>query len=132
MTLGQPLAVFIGHQGTVIVRGLRKLQCSLQEDLACGGAKQVGAANNFRDLHLGIIDNHCELIRGHVVSSPHDKITEVMTGDKLLRTEVTVVKCKAVAVRNAKAPVQTDWIARGTCLIAARTRIYRLVIRSVH
>jgi hypothetical protein len=42
--------------------------------------QQVGAADHFRDLHGGVIDDYGELIGGDVVAAPDDEVSEIAAG----------------------------------------------------
>ena len=55
---------------------------TVEQKLAGSGEQQISAANDFADLHGGIIDNNGELIRRNIVMTPNDKVSEVATGDK--------------------------------------------------
>ena len=90
MTLGQPDSAGVRNQGTMIKSWKLQAQSLIKQELSGGRFEQVLASNNFADLHGGIIDNHGELVRGHIVMPPDNKIAEIRAGHKLLRTVITV------------------------------------------
>jgi len=72
--------------------------------LSRGALEQIRAADDFSDLHRCVVDNHGKLIRGDIVAPPQQKVGEVASGDKLLATEITVVKRDRLAVGDFESP----------------------------
>ena len=71
-------------------RRRRQTKRAIEQNLACGGEQQIRAANDFGDLHGGVIDDDGELISGNVVLTPDDKIAEVFSSNELLRPKMAV------------------------------------------
>lgn len=67
--------LFLDGQGQVTVSGDRKFQCLLQINLRRRGIDQIGAANNFSDPHIMIINHNTEMVGGNIVTAMNDKIT---------------------------------------------------------
>jgi hypothetical protein len=72
----------------VIVIKFGKAKCPLQQDLASGGAEKVGSADDFGDLHGGIINYDGELVSGNIISTPYEEVTEVAACRVALRAEM--------------------------------------------
>lgn len=105
MALGKTAALFVDHK--FAVKPLRVLitQSAIQQNLACGRFKQVGAADHLGDVHCGIVGDTSQLIARSSVPSPNEEIAEVHSGDESLRTEVKINKFNGFSVRHAKTPV---------------------------
>jgi hypothetical protein len=131
VTLGEALAVIIGHQGTVIVERLRQAESAKKKHLSSGGAKKVRSPNDLRYVHRGVVDDNGELVGRHVISTPDHEITEVAAGDKFLGTELQVVESDALTIGNAEAPVQSGGIVCIARFLAAAAGIDGLVVRGL-
>ena len=107
MALGEAHSVLIPHQFAVIVPGYRQAQGSIQQNLAGGGFQQVGAADDFSDLHGGIIDYYGQLIGGDIIFSPDDEVAEIFAGHQLLRTQVQINERNFFSIGDAKTPVHS-------------------------
>ena len=109
MSLGQPHALFIPHQIAVKVRGRRKTERPLQQDLPRGRLQQIAAAHDFGDPHLGIVDDASQLIARQTVFSPYQKIAKVRAGiassHKRLRAGVPIDEMNDFSIRYAKTVV---------------------------
>ncbi len=92
MALGQTSACGVGHQGAMVKGGRRQTKRAIEENLAGGGEKQIGTANDFGDSHSSIVCHHGQLVGGRVILTPDDKITEILSGDELLKAEITIHK----------------------------------------
>ena len=90
MAFGKAGAGFISHEGTMVEGGRGQGKRTEEQELAGGGEQEVRAANDFGDLHGGIVHDDGELIRGNVVMTPDDEIAEVFAGDELLGAEISV------------------------------------------
>jgi len=105
MTLGQAHACFIRHERAVEKGRRLEAKRAIQKNLARGGSEQVGATNDFGDLHSRVIDNNRQLISWNSVVPPNDKVAEVFPGDIPLRTKVTVRKRNSFAAGNQETPI---------------------------
>ena len=106
MTLGEPDAVLIGHQGAVIECRRRETERTIEQKLTKCGKQQIGAAHHLRDMHRGIVDHTGELIGRLVVFAPDDEIAKVHPGGGGLRSIATVFKGEHRAVGHAETPVR--------------------------
>jgi len=107
MSFRQPLPALIAKQIAVVPGGRGKAKCPCQQDLPGRRFQQVGAADNFADLHGCIICYHCKLIRRMIVAAPYQEITKVLACDKLLRAKMFIVKGDDLPLGNTKSPVRT-------------------------
>src|SRR4051812_8616365 len=107
VAFGEAVACGIGDERAVIPRGRGEREGAVEQELAGGGADEVGSANNFGDMHGGVIDDHGELVGGNIVSSPDEEVAEIASGDETLRTEVLVVEAYYFAIRHAESPVHS-------------------------
>jgi hypothetical protein len=105
VTLGEALAGFVGHQWTVAKGGRRQSKRAVEQKLAGGGEEEVGPANDFGDLHGGIVHDNGKLVSRNVVVTPDDEITEVFSGDESLRAEMTVGELNRLAIGNPETPI---------------------------
>ena len=69
-----------------------KAQQLVQIKLLRCGTEQVAAADNFRDAHQGIIDDHCQLIGVNTVAAPQDDIAAFSSQVLRIRTIMSVDK----------------------------------------
>ena len=69
-----------------------EIQSAIQEKLSRSAHEQIGAANDFRDFHCGIVRDTRKLIRRNIIRTPDDEIAEVFSRDELLRAEMAVEK----------------------------------------
>lgn len=104
VAFGQALPGGISHQSAVIKIWRSQVQSPVKEQLAHGGFQQISAAHYFSDLQRRVIYHTGELIRGHIVRSPDDKVAEIFASHEGLQAEVGVGKGDSFVVRNAKAP----------------------------
>ena len=112
----------------------RKAEGADEEQLARGGLEQVGSANDFGDLHGGIIDDHGKLIGGDIVATPDDEVAEVLSHNVGLRPKVLIVEANGLAVGHTETPVHACRFAvvRGfSDPVAASAGIHRLVVAFV-
>ena len=124
----------IAHEVAVVIPRRRQSKGTDQQQLSRRGFEKVRAAYDFGNLHRGVVGDNRELIRGHIIATPHDEIAEVATGDVALRSEMRVVEADGFAIGNAKAPVHTGGrlIALSVAnLFAAAAGIKRLVVAFV-
>src|SRR5207302_11323330 len=104
MPLRQADVLFVAQQWTLKICGHWISQRADQQQLPCGALEQVCAADDFSDLHGGIVDHHGKLVGGDIVAAPEQKVGEVASGDELLVSEITVVERDRLAVTDFKAP----------------------------
>src|ERR1043166_7183064 len=96
--------LLIAQKWTMKVYGNRISQSADEQQLSCGALEQVCAADDFSDLHRGIVDNHGELIGGDIVATPEQEVGKVAPGDELLPPEITVFERNNFALRDFQAP----------------------------
>jgi len=108
MALRQADTRLIGQQWAV--KKVRRLEFkrAVEQELARGGSEQVCAAHNFGDSHGRIVHHARKLVCRNVIMPPDDKIAEVLPGDKLLRTELSVREGNGFAVGHAETPVEAS------------------------
>ena len=90
MTLGETNAGCVCDQRAMIESRWNQAKSSIQKNLSGGGFEEILAANDFGNLHCGIVNHDGELIRRDLIVSPDDKIAEVFAGDELLWTKIGV------------------------------------------
>ena len=137
MPLGQAYPVFIAHQIAVIKLRWPQAEGTIQKYLPCRRLQEIGAADNFRDPHLGIVDHDSELICGNIIATPDDEVAEVAPRNETLWTQMRVGKADFFAVGHAESPVCTCGRRRwsGMRLVArdwpAGSRIDRFIIQII-
>lgn len=92
MAFGEADASFVCNQRAVIEFGWSQVQGSIEQELASGRFEQVFAADNFGNVHGGIVDDDGELIGGEVIVTPNDKVSEIGSGDEFVESGATVDK----------------------------------------
>ena len=90
MPLGQADAVVVPQERAVEVDRCGQAESALQQDLAGGGAQQVGSADDFGDAKGGIIDDGGELVAGDAVARPEQEVAETALRGEGLQAEVGV------------------------------------------
>ena len=83
-------------------------QRAVKEQLAGRRSEEIRTADDFGDLHGGVIHHNGELIGRDVVVPPDNEISEIIPGNKPLRAEMAIRESDDLAVRDAKAPVATN------------------------
>src|SRR5690606_13022671 len=86
-------------------------ECAEEKELAESGFDEVGTANDFGDLHRGVVDGAGELVTGDVVFAPDEEVAEVAAGGGVLFPEAGVGERNRFTVGHAKAPVDGDGFA---------------------
>ena len=107
MPFGQPHACLIAHQITVIIVRHRQPERPKQKNLPRSRLQQIRPAHDFGDAHRGIVNDHSQLVGGHIVAPPNNKIPKIAPRDKPLRSEMQIVKTNLLAIRHAKPPIHT-------------------------
>jgi len=82
------------------------IERAIQQYLPGGADEQVLPANNLGNLHGRIIDHAGQLVCGHIVAAPDDKIAEVFAGGETLFAKISVHEGDGFAVRHAKTPAE--------------------------
>ena len=90
VAFGEADARFIADEIAVVVVGGGEFECAKEKKLAGGGFEQIGSANDFGDLHGGIVDHDGELVGGDVVATPNDEISEIASCGQALGGEMQV------------------------------------------
>ena len=82
--LGEFFAGFGGeNHGQMGVNGAFVSQCLLQRDVIDGVQQMFLAAQNVGDAHVGIVDDHGEVIRRHAVALADDEVLHLICGHTL-------------------------------------------------
>jgi hypothetical protein len=66
----QPGILFVAQKRTMKICWHWISQRADQQQLPCCAFEQVCAADDFSDLHRGIVDNYGQLIRGDIIATP--------------------------------------------------------------
>ncbi len=111
VAFGEALASVVGQERAVIVGGGGGAEGAEEEELAEGGLDEVGAADDFGDLQIGVVGGAGELVTGDVVFAPDEEVAEVAAGDGALRAEVEIVEDEFLVVGDAKPPIDRDEVA---------------------
>ena len=82
----------ISNKWTMIKGWRRKLQRSVDEDLAGGAGEEIGPADDFGDLHGGVVDHASEMVTGLVVFTPDEEVAEIGPSRFLMETNRAVGK----------------------------------------
>ena len=106
MPLCEALSGLVAHQLAVEILERSVSEGALQEDLARSGAQQVFASDDFSYPHLLVINDNRELICGHVITTPHDKISEITARDELLWTKPPINERDRLVIGHAEPPIQ--------------------------
>src|SRR5690606_11196227 len=80
--LGEAGAFFVRHEGAMEELGRRPAESSVKEELAGGGSKEIGPADDFGDGHEVVVGDAGELVGGKAIVTPGDEIAKVGPGDK--------------------------------------------------
>ncbi len=123
VAFGEALAGVVGHERAVIKGGSRNAEGAEEEELAESGFDEVGAADDFGDVEIRVVDGGSKLVAGHVVFPPDEEIAEVAAGDGALRAEMVIVEDEFFVVGNTEAPVGRDAIGQwGKRSVAGRAK----------
>ena len=82
----------ISNKWTMIKGWRRKLQRSVDEDLAGGAGEEIGPADDFGNLHGGVVDHAREMVTGLVVFAPDEEVAEIGPSRFLMETNRAVGK----------------------------------------
>ena len=97
----------ISNEWAMIKGWRQKLQRSVDEDLAGGAGEEIGPADDFGDLHGGVVDHAREMVTGLVVFAPDEEVAEVGSRSLLMDTNRAVGKLEEFTFGDAKSPVHT-------------------------
>lgn len=103
-------AGFVEHKRGVVINRRGRTERAEEEELAKGGFHEVGAADDFGDAEIGVIDGAGELVAGDAVFSPNEKIAEVAAGGGDLRAERGVFEGERFTIGDAEAPVDGEGV----------------------
>src|SRR6476661_2461872 len=92
MTLGKTDAASIRQQRAMIKLRRGESERAIEQQLPRGAPQQIHSTNYFRDSHGRVIHYYRQLIRGHLIASPHHEVTEVFSRDERLWAEPPVVE----------------------------------------
>ncbi len=106
VAFGEADAGVVEHQRAMIERGQREAEGAIEKKLPGGREQEVSAANDFGDLHGGIVCNHGELIGGNIVRPPDNEIAKVFAGGELLRTKMAVGERNDFTIGHAEPPTE--------------------------
>ena len=105
MPFGEAAARLIGHQRTMVVSRSGPTERPEKQQLSSSREEQVRPADDFSNSHGGIIRGDRKLITWDPFLTPHHKVTEVTSGDKLLRALTPIVETDNFTFRNTEAPI---------------------------
>jgi hypothetical protein len=108
VAFGEALAGGVGDERAVVVGGGGGAEGAEEEELAEGGFDEVGAADDFGDAEVGVVDGAGELVAGDVVFAPDEEVAEIASGDSALGAEVGVGENELFVIGDAEAPVGGD------------------------
>lgn len=116
VALGEADAGLVEHErGVVVARG-RRAEGAEDEELAERAFHEVGAADDLGNAKIGVVDGAGELVAGHAVFAPDEKVAEIAAGRRGLRAERGVVEGERFPIGHAQAPVD------GECVTERRER----------
>ena len=104
VAFGKTNAGFVGHQRTVIKVWRLQAERAVKQKLTGRGQKEISAADDFGDSHRGVVHDHGELVRRHIVVPPDDEIAEIFSRHELLRSELAIGEGNDLAVGDAETP----------------------------
>ena len=116
VALRKPDSSLIAYKIAMIVVGNLAAESAEQEDLPRSRFQKVSPADDFRDLHRGVIDNDRQLVGRNIVTPPHDEVAEVAPGYKVLRPKMKIGERNFCTVWNPKSPVHSSWQRGSRCL----------------
>ena len=90
VAFGEASSGIVGHQVAMVEGGRIQGKRTIEKKLPRGGEQQVGAANDFRDLHGIVVHNHGQLVSRQVIMPPDDEVSEILASGELLRAEMAV------------------------------------------
>lgn len=132
VAFGEAHAGGVEHQRGVKKLRRRHAEGAENEQLAKGAFHEVGPADDFGDPEIGVVHGAGELVAGHAVFAPDEKVAEVAAGGSGLGTEGVVVKREGFAVGDAEAPVDGERVGerreRGVGGRAELGRVDRFII----
>jgi hypothetical protein len=104
-SFGEAVSLGVAHKRAVEPVRWSGPEGAVEEDLAGGGGKEIGAADDFRDGGQDVINHHSELIGGDVIAVPHQKIAKVSSRHFLNRAKISVHETNRFVVGHAESPV---------------------------
>lgn len=128
---GKARTVRSHDQGDVRVPGWTTSQCSREQDLACGGAQEIGAPHHVRDSHREVVDYDRKLIRIDAVGTTQNEVAR-HTRHLFRETALEPVVCRDDAVLwHPK--THRWWALVGTAIrcATARSRVDRPLLARV-
>ena len=85
----------------------RKIQSSVDKDLAGCACEEICPAHYVSDLHGSFVDHAREMVTGLVVFAPDEEVAEVGSRSLLMDTNRAVGKLEEFTFGDAKSPVHT-------------------------
>lgn len=83
----ESLAIFVAQQWAVEERWWVEIEGLVQQQLLEGAVDQIGTSDYLGNLHCMVINHGRELVRGGVVFTPDEKVSEVDSGHGRLRAK---------------------------------------------
>src|SRR5215469_1134054 len=105
MPLCQTHTSLVADQITMIEVRHRKPEGTIEQDLPRRRLEQIRSADNLRDSHGGVVDNHGQLIGRHIIPAPDNKIPEVLPSNDPLRPKMQIGKPDLFPARHKKPPI---------------------------
>jgi hypothetical protein len=91
-----------------MVKGWRyKAEGAVQEQLPRRGSKQVRPSHHLAYLHGGIIRHDSQLVRGHAIVTPDDKVTKIPTRCKGAGPAMSVGEEHRFPIRHTEPVIHT-------------------------
>jgi len=124
-------AALIGEEGAMAEgRGLPG-EGLVEEELAGGGTKQIGAADDFGHAHEGVVDHAGQVVGGEAVMTPNDEVPEIDSGDEALGAAGDVMELDGRTIRNAEPPIDSGAGGFGAVWGAADAGVDGVIIAGV-
>jgi len=126
MTLGQPQTSLVPNQVAMKVGWYGKAEGADEEQLPGSRFQQVGATDDFGNLHRSVVRHHGELVSGNIIAPPNHEVAKILPGDESLLALTWVIQCDGLAFGNKESPIHAlrRFIVRG--LADLRTAIPRI------
>lgn len=115
----------IEHERGVVELRSGDAEGAEKEELAKGALYEIGSADDFSDLEIGVVDGAGELVTGDAVFAPDEKVAEVAAGGGGLGAEGGVLEREGFAAGDAEAPVDGE-VERRERRIGGRAELGRV------
>ncbi len=96
----------VADEGEMVEGGRGGSEGFVDEDLSGGRKEEVLAADDFRDAHRDVVDDHGKFVGGDVVAIPDEEVAEVGAGSESRGAEALVGEGDPAVIRDAEAPIR--------------------------